>query len=214
MPSTQFAALPPAARERIVEASLAEFAAQGYDGASTNRIVARAGISKGVLFKYFRDKESLFLYVADGVVRAYLDGLPPSQPGSLFDVIRRTTVYKLRFFREQPLGYQLWMRIATERGHPVYARARERALAGQDVNPFRQAIAPGSLRDGVQAEQVINLLTWIGRGMEATATATLPTVVDDRLDAAYQAIVDELDVYLDILRHGAFVQEGGQHDCP
>ena len=213
MPSTQFAALPPGAQQRIVEASLGEFAAHGYDAASTNRIVARAGISKGVLFKYFTDKESLFLYVAQDVVRSYLDGLPSSSPGSIFDFIQRTTVYKLRFFRERPLGYQLWMRIVTEPGHPVYAKAREQAVRGEDVDPFRQAIPPGTLREGVRPDHVVNVLTWIGRGMEASAAATLPDVADERLDAAYQAILDEFAVYLDILRYGAF-REGGQHDCP
>ncbi len=105
------------------------------------------------------------------------------------------------------------MRIVTEPGHRVYAKARESALSPPDWDPFRQAIPAGTLREGVPPDHVVNLLTWIGRGMEARAAATLPRVVDERLDAAYQAIVDELDVYLDILRHGAF-REGGQHDCP
>lgn len=56
--------------------SLWEFAEFGYDVASTNRIVKRIGISKGVLFKYFHDKETLFLYVSDVCLKHYADSIP------------------------------------------------------------------------------------------------------------------------------------------
>ncbi len=43
-------------QERIINASLAEFARNGYERASTNEIVKEAGISKGSLFVYFNNK--------------------------------------------------------------------------------------------------------------------------------------------------------------
>ena len=45
----------------ILETATAVFADMGYDRANTNVIAHRAGISVGVLFKYYRDKEGLFL---------------------------------------------------------------------------------------------------------------------------------------------------------
>lgn len=46
---------------QIMEVGIAEFAARGYDGANTNTIARKAGISVGVLFKYYGDKEGFFL---------------------------------------------------------------------------------------------------------------------------------------------------------
>ncbi len=44
-----FRQLPPDKRERVLDAALAEFADQGYQAASLNRLVAQAGIAKGSL---------------------------------------------------------------------------------------------------------------------------------------------------------------------
>ncbi len=40
-----------------------EFTIGGYENASTNKIVEKAGISKGLLFHYFGNKKGLFVYV-------------------------------------------------------------------------------------------------------------------------------------------------------
>ncbi|HEY9509269.1 MAG TPA: TetR/AcrR family transcriptional regulator [Verrucomicrobiae bacterium] len=47
-------------QERILEAALAEFAAQGFAGARVDRIARRAQINKRMLYHYFGDKEELF----------------------------------------------------------------------------------------------------------------------------------------------------------
>ncbi len=47
-------------RERIVEAALTVFAAQGFAGASMAGIAAEAGISAGNIYRYFGTKEELF----------------------------------------------------------------------------------------------------------------------------------------------------------
>lgn len=45
----------------ILETGIREFAAQGFDRANINVIAKKAGISVGVLYKYFKDKEAFFL---------------------------------------------------------------------------------------------------------------------------------------------------------
>ncbi|MBG0763851.1 MAG: helix-turn-helix transcriptional regulator [Tissierellales bacterium] len=46
---------------KIINSAMEEFSKNSYDKASTNRIVEKAGISKGSLFKYFESKKKLFL---------------------------------------------------------------------------------------------------------------------------------------------------------
>ncbi|MFQ7003438.1 MAG: TetR/AcrR family transcriptional regulator [Ruthenibacterium lactatiformans] len=50
---------------RITNAALEVFARNDYKHASTDDIAAKAGISKGLLFYYFRNKQSLYLYLYD-----------------------------------------------------------------------------------------------------------------------------------------------------
>lgn len=52
-------------REHILQVCIEEFARNGYKNTSTNTIVKRLGISKGLLFLYFKSKKNLFLYIID-----------------------------------------------------------------------------------------------------------------------------------------------------
>ena len=47
-------------REAVLEAALAEFAARGYEGSSTDEIARRAGISQPYVFRLFGTKLDLF----------------------------------------------------------------------------------------------------------------------------------------------------------
>lgn len=48
-------------RERILQAALTEFAAQGLAGARMDRLAAVAGVNKALLYYYFESKEKLYL---------------------------------------------------------------------------------------------------------------------------------------------------------
>lgn len=52
-------------QDRIMNAAISVFATQGYAHASTDEIVKRAGISKGLLFHYFISKQGLYDFLYD-----------------------------------------------------------------------------------------------------------------------------------------------------
>ncbi|HBP25406.1 MAG TPA: hypothetical protein DD618_00420 [Acholeplasmatales bacterium] len=64
--------------ERIIQAALNEFSEKGYENSSTNIISERAGISKGLVFKYFSSKKKLYLYLIDWGVKKLLSELEKS----------------------------------------------------------------------------------------------------------------------------------------
>ena len=51
-------------KERIIKAAMKVFANYGYFRASTNLIAREAGVSKGLIFWYFRTKDELILEIA------------------------------------------------------------------------------------------------------------------------------------------------------
>jgi AcrR family transcriptional regulator len=71
MPRPRFHKLPLEQQRGIRRAALEEFAAHGFNGASLNRIIDTAQISKGSMYYYFDGKEDVYAYVA----RAELGGL-------------------------------------------------------------------------------------------------------------------------------------------
>jgi AcrR family transcriptional regulator len=52
-------------RELVLEAAVAEFAAHGFAGASTEEVARRAGISQPYLFRLFPTKRALFLALVE-----------------------------------------------------------------------------------------------------------------------------------------------------
>ncbi|MEK6244519.1 MAG: TetR/AcrR family transcriptional regulator [Pseudomonadota bacterium] len=56
---------PEKSRERILDAALEEFSRYGLGGARVDRIAARAGANKRMLYYYFGNKEALFLAVLE-----------------------------------------------------------------------------------------------------------------------------------------------------
>jgi AcrR family transcriptional regulator len=54
-----------ARRREILAGARASFARHGYEGATVRRLEEETGLSRGAIFHHFRDKESLFLAVAE-----------------------------------------------------------------------------------------------------------------------------------------------------
>lgn len=61
--------LEPEARERLLDAATTLFAERGYSVTSVQGIVARAGVSKPVLYYYFESKAGIFRAILDRAVQ-------------------------------------------------------------------------------------------------------------------------------------------------
>lgn len=59
-------------QDKIIRSALKTFAKYGYRHASTDEIVAGAGVSKGLLFRYFESKIGLYLFLCDYSARYLL----------------------------------------------------------------------------------------------------------------------------------------------
>lgn len=97
--------------ERIVAAGREVLVTRGYDGASTNRIAAAAGVSPGSLYQYFPDKDAVLTEVLDRyldtmearVSRAFLDSVAAAGPGAgTAPAVRATLEALLDTFGEEP----------------------------------------------------------------------------------------------------------------
>ena len=62
-----------ARRQQILAGARACFARHGYEGATVRRLEDEIGLSRGAIFHHFRDKESLFLAVAEDDAVAMVD---------------------------------------------------------------------------------------------------------------------------------------------
>lgn len=93
-----------ASRAAILHAALDEFSSVGYDGARIDRIAAKAGVSKPLLYDYFGDKDELYavalreayVQIRTGELALELDALDPAA------AIRELCTFTMEHFRTNP----------------------------------------------------------------------------------------------------------------
>jgi len=76
-PLARFHRLPRDKRERILGVAAREFTEHGFAGASLNRIIEAAGISKGAMYYYFHDKAHLYLSILEEAFQELVRISPP-----------------------------------------------------------------------------------------------------------------------------------------
>jgi len=72
-----------ARRDRLFQSAAEEFAEHGYDAASLNRIIAKAGIGKSSLYYYFEDKADLFTTIVERAVAMLIKEIGGFDPDRL-----------------------------------------------------------------------------------------------------------------------------------
>lgn len=111
-------------RDALIDAGIREFARCGYDGANTNKIARMAGVSAGVLFKYYTDKEGFFLaclrrsvdILENVLAQVEGDGLAP------LPKVEHLLRILIRFSREHGACIRMYQMITAERSAELAAR--------------------------------------------------------------------------------------------
>jgi AcrR family transcriptional regulator len=136
-----------ARRREILAGARACFARYGYEGATVRRLEEETGLSRGAIFHHFRDKESLFLAVAEddaaamvatvarnGLVQVMRDLVQPGQDdvagwlGTQLEVSRR--------LRTDATFAKRW----AQRSDAIATATRERLGRQREVGVLRQDI--------------------------------------------------------------------------
>ena len=140
MPRPRFAKLAREKRQRILEVAAFEFAGHGFSGASLNRIIDKAGISKGAAYYYFDDKADLYL----AVVERGWQALVPEDPLDVETLNRET----------------FW---------PVLARRYDDMVEQARAQPWLAAVgkliygrAPSPEVSHLVADEFTRVRTWLG----------------------------------------------------
>ncbi|RZQ63728.1 TetR/AcrR family transcriptional regulator [Amycolatopsis suaedae] len=161
-----------ARRRQILDGARVCFARYGYEGATVRRLEEATGLSRGAIFHHFRDKESLFLALAEddavsmadvvarqGLVQVMRDLLsegsdhPADWLGTRLEVSRR--------LRTDPEFRTRW----AQRSEQLTAATRQRLLRQRDA---------GKLRDDVDVDVLTSFLELVLEGLVSHLAMGLP----------------------------------------
>jgi AcrR family transcriptional regulator len=92
-------------RRAILEAARRAFGEHGFAGATVGAIAREAGVSNGLLYQFFRNKEHLFEVVVDELIRDWIRAMLPREaaPTSACEALERMFRRSVAFCRTNPL---------------------------------------------------------------------------------------------------------------
>jgi len=118
MPRTkeQFEAIRRESRQKILDAALEVFAKQGYHSATVDAIAKTAGISKGLMYNYFKSKEDVLQELMLGMMEDLMCEYMPLKPEEKFtkdDIINFINV-GIDLVLEKPHYWKLYFSVALQ----------------------------------------------------------------------------------------------------
>lgn len=153
MPLPRFDRLDEPRKRSILAAAAEEVAERGFEGASYNRIIERAGISKGAMYYYFADKDDLYRTVLETAIAVWFGhvAMPfeADDAASFWRACEAMYERTLRFMLADPASAAVCLCITRARermeGHPVLLELNQRMLEwttelvrkGQEVSAVR-----------------------------------------------------------------------------
>jgi TetR/AcrR family transcriptional regulator, transcriptional repressor for nem operon len=185
-------------REALLDAGLAQFAAQGLDTPSLDVICADAGFTRGAFYVHFRDREDFVVAVMERVLGAFMDAVIATGDQAhdlertvtrFADTLEAVTAASSRARRKRPTplagGMQLHRLLEACARSPAI-RARLVGLVQQALGRLAQATGAGqvahTVRRDVDPRQVATLLVMLGIGLLAATEIEMP--LDSRAGAA------------------------------
>lgn len=101
----KFFSLPPEKQQKIINAGFRVFSQNSYCKSPMGEIAADAGISKSLLFHYFRNKKELYLFLWNRcaeITMEYLNKYRCYEPTDLFEMMERGMMTKFRIMELYP----------------------------------------------------------------------------------------------------------------
>lgn len=182
-------------RDRIINAAMYEFS-YGYKKASTDAIVKKAEISKGLLFHYFGSKEQLFAflvnYALELVTSEYKD-LVNIEQRDLLEGIWQMALLKRDLTDRYPSIYDFMQSLyihrsdfPTEEAFLIICQKHEDIL-----NEYYRQCDTSLFIDDIEPKKVINLILWAINGFLEEEEVKYQV---------YEDFLEDLRSYLDIFR--------------
>lgn len=193
-------------RERVLNAAMSEFS-KGYKHASTDAIVRKAGISKGLLFHYFGTKKDLLMFLfkyAMEVILSEFFCLINFEQRDLLERVWQITLVKMDLSYKYPAIFNFLTVIYANKEdelNEVNIEFNNMYNEIWELNTTRifSDIDTTLFKDGVDVQRAMNIIRWAFLGYSESILSKSDKVEDYRNN--YDAILREIKIYIDIFRN-------------
>lgn len=183
----KFLELPNEKQLKIINAGFEYFGKYGYKGANTEDIANRAGISKGLLFYYFKNKESYYLFLCEFCQNLMLESFQETdfqEITDFFKLIDFATKAKLKIITEYPFITDFSVNLIADKSIKVGSKSEEYVnnaiynsfdiyFKNIDFTPFKEEI---------DVKKIYQMMLWLSEGyINEKKRINTPIVLEDFL---------------------------------
>ncbi|WLR41381.1 TetR/AcrR family transcriptional regulator [Bacillus carboniphilus] len=200
---SKFLSLDQEKQDRIMNAAIQEFAQKGYDDASTNKIVKEAGISKGLLFHYFKSKKELYLFLYDHLMEILVEKLYEKldwKETDIFNIYQQIAVLKFDLFKVYPDMVNFLKQVGLETSPEVKKEIKEKekeALQKRYQELFSN-IDFSLFKEEIDPMKTVELIQWMFEGYSFNFQEKIRSQSVEQIDS--EKVLQEMDEYIAILR--------------
>ncbi len=201
----KFFNLPQERQDLIRNSAMVEFGAGSFKKTSADAIAKRAGVSKGLLFHYFKDKRELYLYLfqhaIDACMETFLASFQYFGERDFFLALEKGQEIKMDMVRRMPGLFRFVMRAYYERDSILTPKLRKKLddVLAQSTDQFLGRMDLHKFKDGVDPKAVVRLLMLASEGMLAETGACTAEEIN--------ALFGEYKNYADMLRRHLYKEE-------
>jgi len=186
---------------RIMSAGFEEFAKYGEQKASLNKILKNAGLSKGVFYHYFKDKEALLDFLIEFSIEKSVDEFDKVWDWSDGDLIKRICAlskYKLSFVRAYPYLIEF---------SDQFADRINKELEIKGLNEWREKfytlnIDYSMFKNQETLKETIHIIRWTFKGLGLDAMKRYGKHLEDKV---IDEIIESFDSYYELLAKSFYI---------
>ncbi|NFU44770.1 TetR/AcrR family transcriptional regulator [Clostridium sporogenes] len=199
--------IPEDKKEAILKAALEEFATRGYEKASTNKIVEKAGVSKGLLFHYFGNKKGLFIYVYNYYFKFLKEELymkVDTEERDILERVKKWTMIKMNLIEKYPSIFMLFIKSILNMPKDIKStlekiQSKETKEAYEN---FLSNIDYSKFKENIDIQKCLKILMWT---LEKYGEEYIVLNINKPLlQINKDNIRKEIEEYVDILKHGFY----------
>jgi TetR/AcrR family transcriptional regulator len=206
-------------KDLIIKVAIEEFVKNGYEKTSTDIITRRAGISKGILFHYFKSKKNLYLYlvnyVKDLLTEKTMKALSEIQSDDFFERIKKIVLAKQKVTAEYLQEAQFIMDAFIN--PPAAVKKEMEEIIKKHYETYQEdfllehvyikdLIQTEKLREDISVDTVIRMTMFI---VEQLTNKYLTLYKNKQFDFIHnpESLIKELNDYLKIVKYGIYKPE-------
>lgn len=200
---SKFFNIEPEKQDRIINAAIKVFAQEGYQNASTNEIVKEAGISKGLLFHYFRNKKGLYLFLYDHLLGIFMVDISEKIDWSdkdIFSRYRQVASIKFGLFQKYPEMFNFIKAVYKENSNEVKSdlERKNKDLLAESYQKLFSDVDFSKFKEGIDINKALKVIFWTMEGFAYQQQDK--AMILDLDEVKIGEVIAEMDMYFEILK--------------